>query len=283
MNYIWRVWIQEDEWAGPSVAQPNKMTQHQNVQQDLDFIDVQIRGDKTTERRQFASSDNDQENLNKYSTQILKPRPLKWKSRRNVSQSTLQKPDMNSSVKYNSTICRSLLLSVSECYRTNTNHLHNCRLNPHQIILPPGYLPPEYTWFLQEDQCVIVCICVISICVILKFSSSRVCCRPLPPSCVSSPSLHLLVSLVSRSVQFPRLPVFMFLAFRFLIPPRYSCFVLLLVLSFCVWSLHFVFHGFRFFLLKARFSFSFLSACVPCVWVPLFLLFPWEININNKK
>lgn len=131
--------------ASPSVAQPNKMTQHQNVQQDLDFIDVQIRGDKTTDGRQFASSDNDQENLDKYSTQILKPRLLKWKSRRNVSQSTLQKPDMNSSVKYNSTICRSLLLSVSECYRTNTNHLHNCRLNPHQIILPPGHLPPEYT------------------------------------------------------------------------------------------------------------------------------------------
>lgn len=62
--------------ASPSVAQPNKMIQHQNVKEDLDFIDVQIRGDKTTERRQFASSDNDQENLNKYSTQILKPRLL---------------------------------------------------------------------------------------------------------------------------------------------------------------------------------------------------------------
>lgn len=62
--------------ASPSVAQPNKMIQHQNVKEDLDFIDVQIRGDKTTDGRQFASSDNDQENLNNYSTQILKPRLL---------------------------------------------------------------------------------------------------------------------------------------------------------------------------------------------------------------
>lgn len=215
MNYIWRVWIQEDEWAGSSVAQPNKMTQHQNVQQDLDFIDVQIRGDKTTERRQFASSDNDQGKLNNYSTQILKPRLLKWKSRRNVSQSTLQKPDMNSSVKYNVTICRSLLLSVSECYRTNTNHLHNCRLNPHQIILPPGYLPPEYTWFLQEDQCVIVCICVISICFILKFSSSRV-----VLSSTSSLVCELTFSSPARlfsfpfcSVPFPRFPYLCFFLF----------------------------------------------------------------------
>lgn len=165
---------------------------------------------------------------------------------------------------------------MSECYRTNTNQLHNCRVYPHQIILPPGYLTPEHTWFLQEDQCVTVCICVISICFILKFSSSRVLL-----SSTSSLVCELTFSSSARLFIFPFCSLvssclcFWLFVSRFLhvIPVSYLCLLIWNCFSFFVWSLHFVFHGFRFFLLKARFSFSFLSDCVLCVWVPLFYYF----------
>ena len=72
--------------------------------------------------------------------------------------------------------------------------------------------------------------------------------------------------------------------FLHVIPVSYFCLLIcFFVFSFCVWSSPFCISRILIFLIKSSLFVQFLVPLCVVHLGSLFLLFPWEININNKK